>query len=120
MKNATDLIINDPSLQKSLKIFLPRQKGRESSEAESEETGLDQYFNIGQAGEGLPFLYLAYKYVEPEGAIAFVIPRNILSGISWFLARALLATKFHLKYVIISSDSKKAIISLKELVSVKP
>ncbi|MGC8543746.1 MAG: N-6 DNA methylase, partial [Vulcanisaeta sp.] len=58
------------------------------------------------AGEGLLFLYLAYKYVKPGGVIAFVLPRNVLSGVSWFLARALLASKFHVKYVIVSNDTE--------------
>jgi hypothetical protein len=35
-----------------------------------------------------------------------VLPRNLLMGVSWFLARVLLATKYHLKYVIVSSDSE--------------
>ncbi len=65
-----------------------------------------QYLSIGQAGEGLLFLYLAYKYVKPGGVIAFVLPKNVLSGISWFLARALLASKFHVKYVIVSNDAE--------------
>lgn len=68
--------------------------------------GLDPYYNIGQAGEGLLFLYLAYKRVKPGGVIAFVLPRNLLSGVSWFLARALLADRFHIEYVVVSSDSE--------------
>lgn len=68
--------------------------------------GLDQYLSLGQAGEGLLFLYLAYRHVKPSGVIAFVLPRNLLSGVSWFLARALLASRFHVKYVIVSSDPK--------------
>jgi hypothetical protein len=70
------------------------------------DTKLRQYLNIGLAGEALPFLYLAYKYVKKDGVIAFVLPRAVLAGVSWFLARILLASKFHLKYVIISSDSE--------------
>ncbi|MEN2999172.1 MAG: DNA methyltransferase, partial [Acidilobaceae archaeon] len=65
------------------------------------------YCDISRAGEGLPFLYLAYRYVKPGGVIAFVLPRNLLAGTSWFLARALLASKFHLKYVIVSSDGER-------------
>jgi hypothetical protein len=68
--------------------------------------GTDQYLSIGQAGEGLLFLYLAYKYVKNNGVIAFVLPRNLLAGVSWFLARVLLASKFHVKYVIASSDAQ--------------
>ncbi len=65
---------------------------------------LRYYAGIGQAGVGLLFLYLAYRYVKPGRTIAFVLPRNLLAGISWFPARALLASKFHLRYVIVSSD----------------
>ncbi len=67
----------------------------------------EPYLNIGQAGEGFLFLYLAYKYVKLGGVIAFVLPRNLLAGVSWFLNRVLLASKFQLKYVIVSSDSKE-------------
>jgi hypothetical protein len=66
-----------------------------------------QYLAIGQAGEGLPFLYLAYEYVKNGGVIAFVLPRGLLAGTSWFLARTLLASEFHVKYVIVSSDPKR-------------
>jgi hypothetical protein len=68
------------------------------------ERGLGYYSSVGQAGLGLLFLYLAYRYVRPGGTIAFVLPRNLLAGISWFPARALLASKFHVRYVIVSSD----------------
>jgi hypothetical protein len=74
---------------------------------ELEPKGLEQYLSIGQAGEGLLFLHLAYKYVKQGGVIAFVLPRGLLAATSWFLARALLASKFHVKYVIISNDPKK-------------
>jgi len=68
------------------------------------EEKLRQYLNIGLAGEALPFLYLAYRLVGRDGVVAFVLPRAVLAGVSWFLARVLLASKFHLKYVIVSSD----------------
>jgi hypothetical protein len=68
---------------------------------------LSSYLNIGQAGEGLLFIYLAYSLIKSNGTIAFVLPRNLLMGVSWFLARVLLTTKFHVKYIIISSDPEK-------------
>ena len=74
---------------------------------ENEPEELRQYLSIGQAGEGLLFLYLAYEYVRDGGVIAFVLPRSLLAGPSWFLARALLASKFHVKYVIVSSDPER-------------
>ncbi|MCE4610590.1 MAG: hypothetical protein F7B17_01300 [Desulfurococcales archaeon] len=71
------------------------------------ERGPREYLNIGHAGEALIFLYLAYKYVEPGGVIAFVLPRAALSGVSWSLARLLLSTEFQVDYVIVSSDPER-------------
>ncbi|MCX8192395.1 MAG: hypothetical protein N3G77_01125 [Nitrososphaeria archaeon] len=67
---------------------------------------LNEFYNIGQAGEGLLFLYLASKYVSDEGRIAFVLPKSLLSGASWFLARTLLLEKFQLEYIVLSYDSE--------------
>ncbi|MBI4232466.1 hypothetical protein HY605_04500, partial [Candidatus Peregrinibacteria bacterium] len=65
---------------------------------------LAQYLGVGQAGEGLIFLYMGYRLVKKDGVIGFVVPRSILAGVHWFLSRTLLASKFHVKYVIVSSD----------------
>ena len=62
------------------------------------------YRSIGQAGEGLLFLYLANSMLEENGKICFVLPRNLLSGVSWFLARTLLASKYHIEYIVVSYD----------------
>ncbi|MEM4570078.1 MAG: hypothetical protein QXE66_02075 [Desulfurococcaceae archaeon] len=102
MKIARELVDKEAVLQ-FYRVLL-QEHGRKK---EKSDTGLDQYLSIGQAGEGLLFLYLAYRYVRPGGVIAFVLPRNLLSGVSWFLARMLLASKFHLRYVIVSSDAEK-------------
>jgi hypothetical protein len=67
----------------------------------------DAYKNIGQAGEGLLFLYLAHLWIKEGGKICFVLPKNFLSGISWFLARCLIASRYHLEHVIVSYDSEK-------------
>jgi len=70
------------------------------------ELDIKETFNIGQAGEGLLFLHLAYKHVKEDGKIAFVLPKSLLTGVSWFLARCLLLTKFHLEHVVVSYDPK--------------
>ncbi len=62
--------------------------------------------NIGQAGEGLLFLYLASELVKEGGKIAFVLPKSLLTGISWFLARYLLLKRFHLEHIVVSYDAK--------------
>lgn len=62
--------------------------------------------NIGQAGEGLLFLYLADKMVEEGGKISFVLPKNFLSGVSWFLIRSVILKKYHIENVVVSYDSE--------------
>ncbi|MEM5784840.1 MAG: N-6 DNA methylase [Candidatus Aenigmatarchaeota archaeon] len=69
-------------------------------------TNLPIYLTVGKSGLSVFFLYLAYRYVKPGGIIAFVLPKNLLSGTSWFLARTLLLSKFHIKYVILSDTMK--------------
>jgi len=64
------------------------------------------YLGIGQAGEGLLFLYLANMRIKEGGKICFVLPKSLLSGVSWFLARALLASRFHVEYLIVSYDAE--------------
>lgn len=61
---------------------------------------------IGAAGEGLLFLYLAYQHLEVNGKLAFVLPKAVLNGASWFLVRALIFEKMHLEYVIVSYDQE--------------
>ena len=68
------------------------------------EGGLAPLRGIGHAGEGLLFLYLAYKRLREGGVLAFVLPKALLSGSSWLLARALLASRLSLRYVVTSSD----------------
>jgi hypothetical protein len=63
------------------------------------------YTHIWQAGEGFLFLYLADLRLKNNGKICFVLPKSLLSGISWFLGRVLIAAKYHLKYVIVSYES---------------
>ena len=62
--------------------------------------------NIGPAGEGLLFLYLADKWIKKSGKIAFVLPKNLLLASSWFLARVLLLSNYKLEYIVISFDSE--------------
>jgi hypothetical protein len=65
-----------------------------------------ELLNIGPAGEGLLFLYLAYRLIKDGGRIAFVLPKSLLSGVSWYLARNLLLQKFHLEHIVVSYDAQ--------------
>jgi hypothetical protein len=68
--------------------------------------GIDELYNIGQAGEGLLFLYLASELIKEKGKLAFVLPKSLLTGTSWFLARNLLLNKFHLEHIVLSYDAE--------------
>jgi hypothetical protein len=70
------------------------------------ELDINELYSIGHAGEGLLFLYLADKHVKENGKIAFVLPKSLLTGISWFLARCLLLSKFHVEHIVVSYDSE--------------
>ena len=65
----------------------------------------EAFRSIGQAGEGLLFLYLADVRLKEDGEICFVLPKNLLTGTSWFLVRAMLASRYHVKYLVVSYDS---------------
>jgi len=65
------------------------------------------YSGIGPAGEGLLFTYLASQHLKEGGKIAFVLPKSILSGVSWFLMRAYLLERFHIEYIVVSYDKRK-------------
>ncbi len=73
-----------------------------------------KFKGIGQAGLGAVFVVLADKYVKRGGRISFVLPRNLLSGVSWEKIRKLLASPieraewdkggYHLEYVLLSAQ----------------
>jgi hypothetical protein len=62
------------------------------------------YRQIWQAGEGLLFLYLADMRLRKNGKLCFVLPKGLLSGTSWFLARVLLAERYHVQYIVVSYE----------------
>lgn len=62
------------------------------------------YMQVWQAGEGLLFLYLADLRLQKDGKLCFVLPKGLLSGTSWFLGRTLLASKYYMKYVVVSYE----------------
>ena len=76
-------------LQKSLNMLL-REKGL---------TG------IGQAGLGAVFVFIADKYLVENGRMGLVLPRAVLSGVSWQKVREKLLERYHVEYVITSYET---------------
>lgn len=44
--------------------------------------------------------------LKKEGRIAFVLPKSLLTGVSWFSARSLLLDGFHLENIVVSYDAR--------------
>lgn len=60
---------------------------------------------VGQAGFGALFIVLAHKLTKEMGRIAIVIPRAILSGVSWKKIRDLILKNYKIKYIISNHDA---------------
>jgi type I restriction-modification system DNA methylase subunit len=59
---------------------------------------------IGQAGLGAIFVGLSESLLNSNGVLAFVVPRAILSGVSWSKIRDRLFHQFEIKYIISNFD----------------
>ncbi len=60
---------------------------------------------IGQAGLGAVFVCLADKYLVEGGRLGLVLPRAVLSGVSWQKVREMLLEKYHVEYIITSFEA---------------
>jgi len=60
---------------------------------------------IGQAGLGAVFVCLADKYLVEGGRLGLVLPRAVLSGVSWQKVRDMLLEKYHIEYIITSFEA---------------
>jgi type I restriction-modification system DNA methylase subunit len=76
-----------------------RAKLQESLNELLKEKGLS---GIGKAGLGAVFVFLADKYLEEGGRIGLVLPRAVLSGVSWEKVREMLLERYHIEYIITS------------------
>lgn len=87
--------ITNPIIRKGMKKNLVKILDREKM------TG------IGHAGLGAVFMVIADRYIKSGGRIAFVLPRNILSGISWQKIRDMLISDesgYDIEYILLSSQ----------------
>lgn len=60
---------------------------------------------IGQAGLGAVFVFLTDKYLVEGGRMGLVLPRAVLSGVSWRKVREKLLKDYHIEYVITSFET---------------
>jgi hypothetical protein len=59
------------------------------------------------AGLGSVFVAIADKYIKQGGRLAFVLPAALASGIAWSVTRDLIASRYHLEYVVTSHDPSR-------------
>ena len=60
---------------------------------------------IGQAGLGAVFVFIADKYLVENGRMGLVLPRAVLSGVSWKKVREELLKDYHIEYIITSYET---------------
>lgn len=56
------------------------------------------------AGLGAVFVAAADPYVKPGGRLALVLPKAVLSGVSWAKTRELLRRNYRVEYVVVSYE----------------
>lgn len=78
-------------LQKSLQRLIQREKLKASA----------------TAGLGSVFLALADRFLKPNGRLAFVLPKALLSGMEWQPSRELLAKDYVVETIIVSHDPSR-------------
>lgn len=59
------------------------------------------------AGLGSVFVGMADKYIKPEGRIALVLPKSLISGVAWHKTRDLLVRDYVVEHIICSHDPER-------------
>ncbi|MCD6513306.1 MAG: hypothetical protein J7L07_00105 [Candidatus Odinarchaeota archaeon] len=59
---------------------------------------------IGQAGLGAVFVFLANEYLRVGGRLGLVLPKAVLTGVSWRKVRELLKDSYHIEFIISSFE----------------
>lgn len=59
------------------------------------------------AGLGAVFVAVGNRYVKSNGRLALVLPKAVLSGVSWNPTRQLINQQYRLDYVVVSHDAQR-------------
>lgn len=60
---------------------------------------------IGKAGLGAVFVFIGDKYLLRNGRMGLVLPKGVLSGVSWKKVREMFLENYHIEYVISSFEA---------------
>ena len=103
-----DVVMMNPPYSRSAKPNLTfgyddeRAKMQSALGALGRKTGLT---GVGRAGLGPYFLRLAASLLKPFGRIGLVLPRSMLSGVSWEKVRAEIQADFQIVYIVSNFDA---------------
>jgi hypothetical protein len=103
-----DVIMMNPPYSRSAKPNLTfgydedRAKMQRALGALGRKTGLT---GVGRAGLGPYFMRLAASLLKPFGRIGLVLPRSMLSGVSWEKVRAEIQADFQILYIVSNFDA---------------
>ncbi len=106
------LVIMNPPFTRSVGgnlLFgsLPPKERKELQNALSELLREKNLTGIIQGGLGSVFVFLGDKYLSKEGRIGLVLPRTVLSGVSWEKVRQLLLDHYQIEYIVTSYEVPK-------------
>lgn len=105
-----DLITMNPPFTRSMGgnlLFgaLPKNERSKLQKSLAELLKKRGFSGIGQAGLGAVFIVVADRCLRKGGRLALVIPRSLLSGVSWKKIRELLVTKYDVELIITSHQA---------------
>ena len=108
-----DIVVMNPPFSRSanpnLKFgYATKDVQRRMGEHLSELTRKLGLTGIGVAGLGSYFIVLGDKLLKNDGRIGIVIPRHILSGVSWQKIRDIFDQHYDLEYVVSNFDPDPA------------
>jgi type I restriction-modification system DNA methylase subunit len=84
---------------------LPKEERARLQKALSQILKENDLTGIGQAGLGAVFVCLADRYLVEGGRLGLVLPRAVLSGVSWQKVRDMLLEKYQVEYIITSFEA---------------
>jgi hypothetical protein len=84
---------------------LPKKERAELQKTLSQLLKEKELSGIGQAGLGAVFVFIADKYLVENCRMGLVLPRAVLSGVSWKKVREKLLKDYHIEYIITSYET---------------
>ena len=106
---ALDLCVMNPPFTRSVGgnlLFGNRPEGERAAMQRDLRRLLTRYHVEGSvtAGLGSIFCALGDRMLKPDGQLALVLPRAVLSGVAWAPTRALLARNYHVRTIVVSHE----------------